>query len=78
MEGHKLHNSMDTLDYVGDSQVSHGADTKSESNISSTCCTSSSSTNTLSLLNHLRVPTLSTLVRKWKKIITRVWGRITQ
>jgi len=60
----KLHDSMDTLDYVGDSQVSHSADTKSESNSNSTCCTSSSSTNTVSLLDHLRVPTLSTLARK--------------
>ena len=61
MEGCKLHNSMNALDCVGDSQVSHSADTKSESNSNSTSCTSSSSTNTLSVLDHLRVPTLLTL-----------------
>ena len=30
MEGHKLHNSMDTLDYVGDSQVSHSAESEQQ------------------------------------------------
>ena len=60
------HDRMDTLDSVGNSQSSYSADTESESNSSSTCCSSSSSTKTVSLLDHLRGPTLSTLVRKWK------------
>ena len=60
------HDRMDTLDSVGDSQLSYSAETESESNSSSTCCSSSSSTKTVSLLDHLRVPTPSTLVRKRK------------
>ena len=49
---------MDALDDVGDSQVSHSADTEYESNSSSTCYSSSSSTKTVSVLDHLRVPTI--------------------
>ena len=60
------HDRMDTLDSVGDSQLSYSADTESESNSSSTCCSSSSSTKTVSLLDHLRAPTPSTLARKRK------------
>ena len=68
MEGHESHDSMDALDDVGDSQVSHSAesstaDTEPESR---TCCSSSSPTKTVSLLDRLRMPTPSTLVRKWK------------
>ena len=43
------HDRMDTLDSVGDSQLSYSADTESESN----SCSSSSSTKTVSLLDHL-------------------------
>ena len=46
------HDRMDTLDSVGDSQLSYSADTESESNSSSTCC-SSSSTKIVSLLDRL-------------------------
>ena len=60
------HDRMDALDSVGDSLLSYSADTESESNSSSTCCSSSLSTKTVSLLDHLRVPTPSTLVRKQK------------
>ena len=38
----KEHDRMDALDSVGDSQLSYIADTESESNSSSTCCSSSS------------------------------------
>ena len=51
------HDCMDTLDSVGDSQLSYSADTESESNSSS-----SSSTKTVSLLDRLRAPTPSTYV----------------
>ena len=47
------HDRMDTLDSVGDSQLSYSADTESESNSSSTCCSSSSSTKIVSLLDRL-------------------------
>ena len=47
------HDRMDTLDSVGDSQLSYSADTECESNSSSTCCSSSSSTKTVSLLDCL-------------------------
>ena len=47
------HDRMDTLDSVGDSQLSYSADTESESNSSSTCCSSSSSSKTVSLLDCL-------------------------
>ena len=61
---HESHDGMDTLDDVGDSQVSHGADTESESNSSSTCYSSSSSTKTVSLLfDRLCVPTPLTLAQ---------------
>ena len=56
------HDRMEALDSVGDSQLSYSADTKSETNTSS----SSSSTKTVSLLDRLRAPTPSTLVRKRK------------
>ena len=72
MEEHESYDSMDALDDVGDSQVSHNAepstadDTESESNSSSTCCSSSSSIKTVSALDHLHMPTPLTLVRKRK------------
>ena len=46
--------------------LSHSADTESESNTSSTCCSSSLSTKTVSLLDRLHAPTPATLARKWK------------
>ena len=64
MEGHESHDSVDTLDAVGDSQLLYSADTKSENNSSSTCCSSSSSTETVSLLDRLRAPSPSTIARK--------------
>ena len=68
MEEHESYDSTDALHDVGDSQVSHKAesstaDTESESNSSSTCCSSSSS---ISALDHLHMPTPLTLVRKRK------------
>ena len=56
----------DGINAVGDSQLSYTADTESESNSSSTCCSSSLSTKTVCRLDRLRVPTPSTLVRKRK------------
>ena len=47
------HDRTDTLDSVGDSQLSYSADTESESNSSSTYCSSSSSTKIVSLLDRL-------------------------
>ena len=66
MEGHESHASVDTLDAVGDSQLLYSADTESENNSSSTCCSSSLSTETVSLLDHLRAPSPSTIARKRK------------
>ena len=71
MEEHESYDSMDVLDDVGDNQVSHNAesrtvDTESESNSSSTCCSSSSSIKTVSVLDHLHMPTPLTLARKRK------------
>ena len=43
------HDCMDALDSVGESQLSYSADTGSESNSNSTCCSSSLSTKTISL-----------------------------
>ena len=47
------HDRTDTLASVGDSQLSYSTDTKSESNSSSTYCSSSSSTKIVSLLDRL-------------------------
>ena len=47
------HESMEALGRARDSQLSY---TESESNSSSTCCSSSLSTKTAILLDHLRVP----------------------
>ena len=48
------HDRMDAFDSVRDSQLSYIADNESESNNSSTYCSSSSSTKTVSLLDRLR------------------------
>ena len=71
MEEYESYDSMDVLDDVGDNQVSHNAesrtvDTESESNSSSTCYSSSSSIKTVSVLDHLHMPTPLTLARKRK------------
>ena len=47
------HDRMDTLDSVGDSQLLYSADTESESNSSSACYSSLSSTKIVSLLDRL-------------------------
>ena len=47
------HDRMDTMDSVEKSQLSYSADTESESNSSSKCCSSSLSTKIVSLLDRL-------------------------
>ena len=58
------HDRMDALDGVRDSQLSYSADTESESNSSSTCCSSSLSTKIISLLDRLRASIYSINVKQ--------------